>query len=102
MPPEFNRETVNLAGLQARVSAVPYVPFRIVLSSGKTYDVPTPDHLSISRLLHRISVEYDDGTASYISLVHITAIEPLSPAGKESRAALHSPSFFPVTRYPCT
>ena len=83
MPPEFNRATVNLAELQARVSAAPFVPFRIVLSSGKTYDVPTPDHLSISRLLHRISVEYDDGTASYISLVHINAIEPLSPAGKE-------------------
>ena len=81
VPGEFNRETVNLAELQARITAAPFVPFRIVLSSGKTYDVPTPDHLSISRLLHRVSVEYDNGTATYINLLHITAIEPLSPAG---------------------
>ena len=81
VPREFNRETVNLAELQARITAAPFVPFRIVLSSGKTYDVPTADHLTISRLLHRVSVEYDDGTAAYINLLHITAIEPLSPAG---------------------
>ena len=81
VPREFNRETVNLAELQARITAAPFVPFRIVLSSGKAYDVSTPDHLSISRLLHRVSVEYDDGTAAYINLLHLTSIEPLSPAG---------------------
>jgi len=83
MPSDFSRESVNLAELQARINAAPFVPFRIVLSSGKTYDIPTPDHLSISRLLHRISVEYDDGTAAYINLLHITAIEPFSPAQKQ-------------------
>jgi hypothetical protein len=83
MPPEPNPETVNLAELQARLNAAPFVPFRIVLSSGKIYDVPTPDHLSISRLLRRVSVEYDDATAAYINLLHITAIEPLSEAGKQ-------------------
>lgn len=81
MAREFNPETVHLAELQARLGAAPFVPFRIVLSSGKTYEIPTPDHLSITRLLRRLSVEYDDGTAAYITLLHITAIEPLSPAG---------------------
>jgi hypothetical protein len=83
MAADFNRETLNLAELQARINAAPFLPFRIVLSSGKTYEVQTADHLTISRLLHRISVEYDDGTAAYINLLHITAIEPLSPAGKQ-------------------
>lgn len=78
--PEFNPDIVSLAELQARLNAAPFVPFRIILSSGKTYDVPTPDHLSISRLLRRVSVEYDDGTAAYINLLHVTAIEPLSGA----------------------
>ena len=80
MEPEPNPELKNLAELQARMRMVPFVPFRIVLSSGKTYDVPTVDHLSITRLLHRVSVEYDDWTAAYINLLHITAIEPLAPA----------------------
>ncbi|HEY1108567.1 MAG TPA: hypothetical protein VGE76_08050 [Opitutaceae bacterium] len=77
---DFNPVTINLAELQARVGAAPFAPFRIVLSSGKAYDVPTPDHLTISRLLHRVSVEYDDGSAAYINLMHVTAIEPLAPA----------------------
>ncbi len=78
--PEFNPGTVTLAELQAWTNAAPFVPFRLILSSGKTYDVPTPDHIVITRLLHRVSVEYDNGTAAYISLMHITAIEPLSAA----------------------
>jgi hypothetical protein len=81
MDPELNPELRNLAELQARMRAVPFVPFRIILSGGKVYEVPTVDHLSISRLLHRVSVEYDNWTAAYINLLHITSIEPLTPAG---------------------
>lgn len=82
MQPEPNRETIVLAELQARMRNAPFEPFRIVLSSGEIYNVPTPDHLTISRLLHRVSVEYDNCTLAYINLLHVTAIEPLSPAGK--------------------
>jgi hypothetical protein len=80
MPPEFNPGTANLAELQIRLSAIPFVPFRIVVSSGKTYDVPTPDHLTITRLSRKVVVEYDDFTGAYINPLHITAIERLSPA----------------------
>ena len=83
MSPESNPGTVHLAELQARLNAPSFVPFRIVLSSGKTYDIPTPDHLTMSRLLRRVSVEFDDCTAAYIDVFHITAIEPLSSAGKQ-------------------
>jgi hypothetical protein len=78
--PEFDPATVTLGELQARLNAAPFVPFQIVLSSGKSYAVPTPDHLNITRLLRRVSVEYDDGTVAYINLLHVTAIEPFEPA----------------------
>lgn len=80
MPPDFNPATANVAELQIRLNAVPFVPFRIVTSSGKSYDIPTPDHLTIMRLSRKIVVEYDDYTGAYVSPLHITAIELLSSA----------------------
>jgi hypothetical protein len=81
MASDVNPGTVNVAELQIRLNSVPFVPFRIVVSSGMSYDVPTPDHLTITRLSRKVVVEYDDYTGAYINPLHITAIEPLSPAG---------------------
>jgi hypothetical protein len=81
MPPPFDPSTVNLAELQTRLSMVPFVPFRIVVSSGKSYDVPTRDHIAVLRLSRRVFVEFDDLTGAYINSTHITAIEPRSPSG---------------------
>lgn len=80
MPPEFNQNTVMLAELNQRLNAARFVPFAIVTSSGKSYEVPTPDHLTITRLLREIFVEKDDGTAVAINLLHIVAIERLESA----------------------
>ena len=82
MPSDFNLASTNLAELQARLNAVPFVPFRIVVSSGKSYGVPTPDHLTIMRISRTVVVEYDDRPGAYIHPLHITAIEPLAPAGQ--------------------
>lgn len=80
MPPEFSPDAVNVSELRLRLNAVPFVPFRIVTSSGKSYEIPTPDHLTILPLSRRVIVEYDDLTGAYISPLHITAIEPISSA----------------------
>lgn len=77
---EFNPAASNIAQLQLRLSAVPFLPFRIVVSSGRAYDVPTPDHLTILRISRRVIVEYDDRPGADIHPLHITAIEPLEPA----------------------
>ena len=78
MQPEFNPATVNVAELQARLNAAPFVPFRVVLSSGKSYDIPTADHMTIHRITRTIRVEYDDERiGAYIHPLHITAIESL-------------------------
>ena len=82
MPPEFNQTTVMLAELNKRVNAVPFAPFQIVMSSGVRYEVPTPDHLTITKLLREVTVEKDDGTAVAIHLLHVTAIERLEPMRK--------------------
>jgi hypothetical protein len=67
-----------VAELNKRLAAAPFAPFTIVTSSGKSYPVPTPDHLTITRLLREIFVEYDDGTAATVNPLHIVAVESLS------------------------
>jgi hypothetical protein len=80
MPPEFSPDAVNISELRMRLSAVPFLPFRIVTSSGKAYEVPTPDHLTILPLSRRVVVEHDDLSGAYISPLHITAIESIPSA----------------------
>ena len=77
MPPEFNPGTVMLAEINKRLAALPFQPFAIVTSSGRAYEVPTPDHITITRLLREIVVEKDDGTAAAINLLHVAAVERL-------------------------
>ena len=77
--PDFNPGTVMLAEIIRLQEAAPFKPYVVVTSSGKTYKVPTPDHLSITRLLRRISIEYDDYSGADISPLHVTAVELLPP-----------------------
>ena len=71
-----------LAELNKRLNAGPFAPFAIVMSSGIRYEVPTSDHLTITRLLREVFLEKDDGTAVAINLLHVTAIERLELAPK--------------------
>jgi hypothetical protein len=81
--PEFNPVTVRLAELQRRLNEAPFAPFAIVMSSGKSYPVPTTDHLTITRLSRRVFVEFDDYSSATINLLHVTAIEPLAPSPRQ-------------------
>lgn len=80
MNSDRNPAGVIVSELERRLLSVPFVPFRILVSNGKSYDVPTSDHLTIFRLSKTVSVEYDDRPGAYIHPLHITSIEPLSPA----------------------
>jgi hypothetical protein len=81
MEPDFNPPTTNVAELLRWLSAVPFSPFQIIVSSGARYEIPTPDHITIMRISRRVVVEYDDDRpGAYIHPLHITSIEPLSPA----------------------
>ena len=59
----------------------PFQPFRLVMSSGQTYDVRHPEMAFLSRTSIYVAIdEADDGVPAdfkICSLLHVTAIEPL-------------------------
>jgi hypothetical protein len=66
----------------------PFKPFRIVMSSGKSYEIRHPEMAWLLKadLLVGISDDDDDIPAEFktCSLLHITAIEPLTAATTDS------------------
>ncbi len=59
----------------------PFKPFRIVMSSGQTYEVRHPEMAFVTKtdLLVGIDIEEDEIPARFKigSLLHVTALEPL-------------------------
>ena len=66
----------------------PFRPFRIIMSSGMSYEVRHPEMAWLTKtdLLVGIGDEDDEVPAEFkmCSLLHITAIEPLTPANSEN------------------
>jgi hypothetical protein len=66
------------------LTARPFEPFRIVMSSGPSYEVRHPEmaFLTQTNLLVGIDETRDGVPAAFkiCSLLHITAVEPLSPS----------------------
>jgi hypothetical protein len=65
----------------------PFQPFRIVLSCGKSYEVRHPEMAMLTRtdVLVGVDASQDGVPAEFriCSLLHVTAVEPLSPAAAE-------------------
>jgi hypothetical protein len=58
----------------------PFQPVKIVLSSGKTYEIRHPETAMLTRTTLLVGVDMADGVPSefkILSLLHITAIEPI-------------------------
>ena len=70
------------------LAARPFRPFRLVMSSGQTYEVRHPEMAWLTRTSILVGVDVaDDGVPAEFkicSLLHVTAVEPLSstPAGQ--------------------
>jgi hypothetical protein len=66
----------------------PFRPFRLVMSSGQTYEVRHPELAWLTRTDILIGVgEMDDGVPAEFricSLLHVATIEPLSPTASGS------------------
>lgn len=62
----------------------PFRPFRLVMSSGQTYEVRHPEMALLTRTDLLIGVgESEEGVPAEFricSLLHVTAVEPVSPA----------------------
>ena len=60
----------------------PFEPFRIVMSSGLTYEVRHPEMAMLTRTAIHVGIDIaDDGIPAHFkicSLLHVTAIEPLN------------------------
>jgi hypothetical protein len=62
----------------------PFQPFRLVMSSGQTYEVRHPEMAWLTRTSILVGIDdTDEGVPAEFkicSLLHVTAVEPLSPA----------------------
>lgn len=74
----------NLRTFRELLSQRPFRPFRLVMSSGQTYDVRHPEMAMLTRTDILVGTEEtDEGVPAEFkicSLLHVTAIEPLSPS----------------------
>jgi hypothetical protein len=77
---------VTLQTFRDLLSARPFKPFRLVMSSGQTYEVRHPEMAWLTRTSILVGIDdADDGVPAEFkicSLLYVTAVEPfgLSPA----------------------
>ena len=72
-----------IADVKRLLEAQPFEAFSIVTTSGKQYDVPSPDHAGISPQAGRIIIWFDDDSSVTLSGLHITAIEKSTTDGRK-------------------
>jgi hypothetical protein len=81
---------MTLQTFQELLRQRPFQPFRLVMSSGQTYDVRHPEMALLTRtdLLVGIGAADDGVPAAFkiCSLLHVTAVEPLNGVPKEQAA----------------
>jgi hypothetical protein len=72
---------MTLQTFQKLLAKQPFEPFRLVMSSGKTYDVRHPETAMLIRTDILVGIDIaDDGVPAEFdicSLLHVTAVEPL-------------------------
>ena len=73
--PDPNPTTIVVAELRRRLAETPFVPFTIVMSNGDRHDVPTANHLTITRLLRQVVLETDEPRIVDINPLHVAGIE---------------------------
>lgn len=65
------------------LTARPFRPFRVVLSSGNAYEVRHPEMAMLTKSQILVGVEVEDGVPAEFkmcSLLHVTAVEPIETA----------------------
>jgi hypothetical protein len=74
-----------IADVLQRLRAIPFEPFFIVTSSGRSYRVATADHAGVNPRGSRAVVWFDDDSSVTIAGFHIAAVE--KEAAKKRRPA---------------
>jgi hypothetical protein len=69
-----------LEELKKLVSRVPFVPFRITMSSGLQISVRSREHIIVGSKGNLVVVEDDEGLFEILPLLHITSLQAREPA----------------------
>jgi hypothetical protein len=68
----------------------PFKPFRLVMSSGQTYEVRHPEMAWLTRTSILVGIDdADDGVPAEFkicSLLHVAAVEPIGPSPVDPKA----------------
>ena len=86
----------NAESIKARVNGQPFVPLRIITSSGQAYDITHPDLVMVGKQRLVIGTASNDNpgpgyfdTTSMVSILHVTDIqELLTPAKSGNNGAV--------------
>ncbi len=62
--------------LKSAIHRQPFVPLRLHLANGPTYEVRHPENITVSK---RMAAVVSGDVIHLLSLMHINAVEPLSP-----------------------
>lgn len=78
--------------IKAKVRTQPFVPFRVITSSGAKYDIHHPEMVFIGHRDIQIGTEHKDDPTVYdqvvrLALLHITAIEDIAHGGRRRNGA---------------
>ena len=75
---------MNATDLLTRVRQRPFVPFRIIVSEGGTYEVLHPVLVMVGRFSVTIGVPSEEEglyeTSHLVALRHVVRLEPIEPA----------------------
>lgn len=67
----------------------PFQPFRLVMSSGKAYEVRHPEMAFLSRTSIYVAIDVEDDIPAdfrMCSLLHVTTVEPLNAPAAETKS----------------
>lgn len=77
---------MTLQTFQKLLSTRPFKPFRLVMSSGKTYEVRHPEMAMLTKTDMLVGVDLtEDGVPAEFdicSLLHVTAVEPINSSAE--------------------
>ena len=85
---------ITAASIRTRAQQAPFVPFRVVTSSGRHYDVPHPELILVGQREITIGRPSSHNPAYYIdvdrvSILHVTALEDIAAPNSPSRNGEH-------------
>jgi hypothetical protein len=85
---------INSADIQERLKEKPFVPFRVIMSSGQYYDIKHPDLVLVGKRHLFVGTASDDNPtmfdkSSLLSILHVAALEALPVQASSSNNGQH-------------